>query len=261
MNTRYLMSFLAFVWAINLTAQAPGPAKPYWAAGLFGSIGSGFGVFSQAFEKGKIVSPYTSHPMSGWVGHLDAGISFRNHWGIRASVSGFKANNLTNYIKGSLEGAYPGYVFDYVPIDAGQHETSNQFALGISYAFTNRRWLFQPDLMLGSTKIGKDLIAARVKEIGTHQAFILQYRPGNVKYRSPTLILGGKAAWYLGWYWGVFADARMLAILYNVQYQFEKTAVIEQTFEKESIHLKKTAFGATGSLGIFLQIGRWEKKD
>jgi len=58
----------------------------------------------------------------------------------------------------------------------------------------------------------------------------------------------------------LFADARLLAIWNNFQYQYEKTALLEQTKETETVRIKNTVWGATLKVGVFLQIARWEGK-
>ena len=101
---------------------------------------------------------------------------------------------------------------------------------------------------------------AQLKELGTHRAFFYEVKTGYQDYKSRTLNLGGRAAWYAGRYWGVFADVRFLTVWNNFQFQVEKTALLEQITETETVRIKNTTFGATGKLGIFLQIARWEGK-
>ena len=66
--------------------------------------------------------------------------------------------------------------------------------------------------------------------------------------------------WYAGWYFGFFTDIRLMTMWQEVQYEVEKTLLIEQIYEKAYFHLKRTSLDATASVGIFLQIGRWEKR-
>lgn len=255
----FLLGSALFV-AANLQAQKDSTEQhPGWAAGLYGGISAGYGFFSQPFKEVGQVSPVTATASPGPVFNLDGGLAFRNRLGIRLLVSGFSANSLSRHYEQKLEKDYPGYFASYVPQDGDpKHGLVNHASIGLSYAMPYRRWYFQPELLFGSTAINSYWAIAQLKENGTHQAIVRTYRPENSEYRSPTLVMGGRAAWYAGWYVGFFAEARGFALWNRVKYQVSSHELIPQTLERETIEIKRTAFGAVANIGMFLQIGRWE---
>ncbi len=255
----FLLGSALFV-AANLQAQKDSTEQhPGWAAGLYGSISAGYGFFSQPFKEVGQVSPVTATASPGPVFNLDGGMAFRNRWGVRLLISGFSANNLSAHYEQKLEKDYPGYFASYVSQGGGtQSGLVNHASMGLSYAIPYRRWYFQPELLFGSTAIKSYWATVQLKENGTHQAFVLTYRPEAYEYRSPTLVMGGRAAWYAGWYVGFFAEARVHALWNRVRYQVSSHELIPQTLENETIEIKRAAFGATANIGMFLQIGRWE---
>ncbi len=202
--------------------------------------------------------PYPFYLAPGMVFHFDGGIIFRNQWGLRISVSSCAASNLTATFERTLEATYPGFITKYIPSTSLWSKNLNHFALGISYTIPSQRWYFQPEILFGTTEVYSDFVAAEAKELNTHRIIISQMRAKNLSYRSPTLTLGARAVWYKCKYFGFFADARFMVLWHNLQYQVEKTDLIEQTKVNETIHLKQEVFGATASVGVFLQIARWE---
>lgn len=183
---------------------------------------------------------------------------FRNQWGLRICASSYASSNLTTMFGRTLEVTHPGYFTDYTPSKVFKHKNLNHFAVGISYTVHRRRWYFQPDILFGTTEVYADFVAVQTKEWNTHRIIVSQMRPKHLNYRSPTLALGGRAAWYQSRYFGFFAEARFMTLWHNLQYQVEKSDLIEQTTARETIRLKKTVHGSTLSVGVFLQIGRWE---
>lgn len=259
MKAIWLALFLALASIPSLAAQKDSSStRPTWAAGIYGSVSVGYGAFSQPFKHHETVTPYPSFAASGMAFHWDFGVSFRKRWGLRASANAYAASNHSAAIESAAKAMFPGYIVDYAPLTALSNKTVNHFAVGVSYVFLHRRWYFQPEVLLGSTEVYGEWATLQAKEPGTHQVVVWKLRPKNYEYRSPTITLGGRAAWQAGWYWGLFADVRMNGMWYNLEYQVDKTSLVEQSLEKETIHLKKTALGATASMGIFLQIARWE---
>ena len=228
-----------------------------WAAGLYGSISGGYGVFSDPFKEISVTG--AALPATGGLLKFDAGIVFRNRFGLRLLIGGLSANDIGSALSRSALKEYPGYSATYFPYAEGNQGMANHFSMGLTYSIPRGRWFFQPEVLLGSTEIYTEYGFAQVKEPGTHRVIVFQLRPERQNYRSPTVTFGGRAAWYAGRYFGFFADARVLTMWNKVKYKVEKTSLIEQTVETESIVLQKTSFGATASVGIFLQIARWEK--
>lgn len=260
MKTTGLALLFALTSIFKLAAQTDNNSarRSGWAAGIYGSFSVGYGAFSQPFKNPEAVMPYPSFAAPGWVFQWDVGGTFRNRFGLRATASGFAANDQGAALESVARSMFPGYIVDYAPVTALNNKTANHFAVGVSYAFPGRRWYFQPEILMGSTEVYGEWATVQAKEQGTHRVIVLKLRPENSEYRSPTLTLGGRAAWYAGWYWGLFADVRLNTMWYNLKYRVDKTSLIEHSFESETVQVKKTAFGATASVGVFLQIARWE---
>ncbi len=261
MKTNWLAILFTLAAMSNLAAQKDSSAirRPTWAAGIYGSVSVGYGAFTQPFKNPGTVTPYPSFAASGMVFHWDFGVSFRKRWGLRATASAYAATDQRAALELAARALFPGYIVDYAPITAFNNKTINHFAVGVSYAFPHRRWYFQPEVLLGSTEVYGEWATLQAKALGTNEVVVWKLRPKDYEYRSPTITLGGRAAWQAGWYWGLFADVRLNTMLYDMEYQIDKTALIEQSFEKETIRLKRTALGATASVGILLQIARWER--
>jgi len=250
------MALTPMVWAQkdSLTTK---PA-PTWAAGMYGSISAGYGLFADPFKNVSLVG--ASLPASGLALGIDAGIVFRNRFGLRAVIEGFSANHIRPKIKSTLEAANPGYELTFLSGSTPDPNLLSHYAVGISYAIPRKRWCFQPELLVGSTAVSIEPTYAQLKELGTHRAFFYKVYSGYQDYRSRTLTLGSRAAWYTWRYFGIFADARLLTTWNNFQYKYEKTELLEPIKETETIRIKNTVFGATLKVGVFLQIARWEGK-
>ncbi|MBC7774030.1 MAG: hypothetical protein H7246_01225 [Phycisphaerae bacterium] len=252
---------LVFFFSLNIglwSQKDSTNSRPAWAAGLYGSISAGYGAFPNPFKHVSVAG--ASLPKTGGVLQFDAGIMFRNQIGLRLVMGAVSTNDIGAELGRSVAAKYPGYIVTYVPRSEGNNGMADHFSVGLTYSIPRQRWFFQPELLFGSTEIYTESAYAQIKELGTHRVIVHQLYPDYQDYRSPTLTFGGRAAWYAGRYFGFFADAHVLTMWYKVQYQVEKTTLIEQTVEKETIQLKKTSFGTTASVGIFLQIARWEGK-
>jgi hypothetical protein len=253
----------AFVMALTPMVRAQKDSvttkpTPTWAAGMYGSISAGYGLFADPFKNVSLVG--ASLPASGLVLGIDAGIVFRNRFGLRAVVEGISATDLRPKIQRTLEAANPGYKLTFLSGSTPNRNLLSHYAMGISYAIPRKRWCFQPELLVGSTAVSIESTYAQLKELGTHRAFFYEVKSGYQEYRSRTLTLGGRAAWYTWRYFGVFADARLLTIWNNFQYQYETTALLEETKFTETVRIKNTVMGATLMVGVFLQSARWEGK-
>jgi hypothetical protein len=255
------ITWIAFMAAIAITpvliAQKDSVAThPTWAAGMYGSISVGYGLFSDPFRNVSVMG--ASLPATGLIYSMDAGIAFRNKCGLRAVIGRIAAMNIRPNIKRALEAANPGYVATFLSASGVNNKLSKHYAIGLSYAIPRYQWCFQPELLLGSTTVSLETTFVQLKELGTHRACFYKVKSDFQHYKSHTLTFGGRAAWYVGQYWGVFADAWFLTIWNNFQYPVEKTDLLEQTMDTENVQIKNREFGATGKLGIFLQIARWE---
>jgi hypothetical protein len=258
MKIAWLIFVLCFAFSLGVFAQKDSiSARPVWAAGFYGSLSGGYGFFTQPFKNTGIAVPNTSLAGTGGLIQLGGGLFFRNHFGVIVDISVYSAQNAAADLKSALIVEYPGYIVDYQPAEATS-KSVDHFSAGFSYAFPYRRWCFQPAILFGSAEIITAGASAQIKEIGTNKVFIVQHWPKNSENRARTLSLGGRASWYIGRHFGLFANTQFLGQWYNVQFRVDKTALIDHSVEKETIQLKKFAFGTTASVGVFLQITRWE---
>ncbi len=259
MKISWLVFVLCFAFSVGVFAQNDSISpRPVWAAGFYGSLSGGYGFFTQPFKAIEIGAPITSIASTGGLINLSGGLFFRNRFGVIVDISFNSAQNAAVDLKSALMAEYPGYIVDYQSADEPSN-TADHFSAGVSYAFPHRRWCFQPAVLFGSAEVTTTGASAQIKELGTNKAIIVQYRPENSEYRARTLSLGGRASWYVGRYFGLFANTHFLGQWYDVQFRVDKTALIDHSVEKKTIQLKKFAFGATASVGVFLQIARWEQ--
>jgi len=259
MKTFWLVFVLCFAVSIGGFAQKDSiPLRPAWAAGFYGSLSGGYCFFNQPLKNSGIAAPNTSIASSGGLINLAGGLFFRNHFGVVVDISFYPAQKATIDLKSALIAEYQGYAVTYQSVEQVSSPI-NHLSVGVSYAFPYRRWCFQPAVLFGSAEVVAAGASAQIKEIGTNKAFMMQYWPENSEYRARTLTLGGRATWYVGRYFGLFANTQFLGQWYDIQFRVDKTALIDHSVEKKTIQLKKFAVGATASVGVFLQIARWEQ--
>lgn len=248
-----LCLLLVLLGPLALSAQKNPPS---WAAGIYGGLSAGYLGFTQPFEnKG---GPFVTFPASGLSLQWDGGMVFRNRWGLRLLIDRYVTKDLRPYLIQKVSGEYPGFIVTDHSENSGIPKSGARYGMGVSYAFPRKRWCFQPELLAGYQKVQAEAVYLQVKEVGTHQVFILQYAPTAASGRQWNVFAGLRAQRYMGAYWGFFADARLSAQIYRLPYQRFKTIVLNQSRESESFTLKGTAFGGGAAAGIFLQIGRWE---
>ncbi len=252
---------ILFGWQ-KLSAQETPKPKPDWAPGIYGGVSFGYGLFTHPFQKSALVTPYLAFANDGFLLNLDAGMAFSNRFGIRTLISVSSASNLIAQNEQTLAAKHPGYFVSYTP-QIGDFDKSNiaLIALGVSYAFPRKRWCFQPELLFGITEVHSDYVAVQLKQSGTHDAHNLDYIPLNSEQKSPTLLLGGRVSWHATRYIGFFAETRLVTSWHTLPYKLISKDLLEQTTTNETLEVKKMTYGATASLGAFLQIGRWKQKD
>ncbi len=226
---------------------------PTWTPGIYGGPSLGYGFFLNPFKKVSVAG--ASLPATGKAIGYDFGIALRNQFGLRFAFGGLSTNDVGKEALRSLATKYPGHFITYASPVEKKDRVANYFSLGISYSIQRQqRWYIQPEFLIGYTKTYSESGFVQVKESGTHRATVYQLIPHYPNPRSLTLIFGGRAAWFTCGYFGFFADARLLAMWHEVQYQVVKTTLVEQTIEKETVQMKNTTWGALVSIGLFFHI-------
>lgn len=251
---RLLLACFGFVLFAGLLQGQALESRPHWASGFYGNFAVGYGLVTH--------QPAPFHQPVGYrngkVWYAGGGISFRNHWGIRAEISLYETRYGLAEFEQALQDRYPNYLVTSTRLSSDQDARLYSFAAGVSCAFPRERWNFQPELLLGVTKVFNFFETVHLKEQGTHQVYRMKYNTLNAGYTAPTLSVGGRAAWYAGWYWGLYADLRLQALHYRLKHHATNYDLVQQTWTEETVAQNRLAVGGALSVGIFLQIARWE---
>ena len=251
--------FLFFTLSLFNSAQAQTEkTKPSWSSGIFGNLYGGYAIFSQPLVDEGIAAPYASIAQSGVLAGMSGGIIFKNRFGLVGVISGFSSQNIAQDLETVLAAQNPDYFVQYQTVSFRKNRTVSHFSAGISYAFPRKRWCFQPEILLGLTEVTTNSAQVSLKKSGSHEAIQLDYTPTRWDKRSPTLTLGCRTTWHVGGYFGLFANAQLLALRHKIEFRERRTTLIDLSSEISTASYQKTSLGAALSLGIFLQIIRFD---